>query len=72
MDLSTIILRIRGGDTIDVSTNQFDIGEILALIFITNTSSGYLHIRDCRRLTNSEFARLANARGKYRRVALHD
>lgn len=72
MDLATICLRIRGGDTVDISAHHFDVSDLVALIAIANASTGYMHIRDCRRLTNSEFARLAQARANHRRVALHE
>lgn len=71
MDPPTLCLRLRGGDTVEISAHHFEVADLVALIAITNSSTGHLHIHECRRLTNSEFARLASTAADGRRIVLH-
>lgn len=71
MDPPTLLLRLRGVDTVEISAHHFEVDDLVALITITNTSTGHLHVRECRRLMNSELARLVLAAADERRVALH-
>lgn len=70
MDPPTLCLRLRGGDTVAIAAHHFEVNDLVALIVIANSSTGCLQVRECRRLTSSEFARLVLAVEDDRRVEL--